>query len=202
MKGVLPLTKLYHASSVPGIDTLKTVSLLHGSDGERVVYLTESLPYSLFYIWDAAHNKKPGKHVTCWLKDGIVHYEEQFPGQLRAFYEGVKGYVYSAESRESFEKMPNRESMWFSRSDVPVSETVVIEDVYAEIMKYVQLGQVKVIPFDEVPQEKLRLLYDHMAQDIIDKGWLQQSDCPEAVFYQTFFPAVWGQAFAVDSLVN
>lgn len=185
------MSKLYHATSVPGIHTLKAVSKLHGSDGERVVYLTESLPYSMFYIWDAAHNKKPSKHVTCWLKDGIVHYEEQFPGQLKAFYEGVQGYVYAVEGCKAFERMPNRESMWFSRCDTKVAEATFIEDVYAEIMRYAQLGQVKVIPFDEVPAEKIQLLYDHMAQEIIVKGWLQQPDCPEAVFYRTFFPTVW-----------
>lgn len=195
------MTKLYHASSVPGIGVLKAISPLHGSDGERVVYLTESLPYSLFYIWDAEHNKKPGKHVTCWLKSGIVHYEEQFPDQMRAFYEGVKGYVYSVESNESCEQMPNREGMWFSRRDVKVEEAIFIEDVYAEIMRYVQLGQVKVIPFDEVSQDKIRLLYDHMAQDILAKGLLDRPDCAEAIFYRTYFPSVWEQVVGVDSLV-
>lgn len=194
------MAKLYHASSVPGIQTLKAVSNLHGSDGDKVVYLTESLPYSLFYIWDAAHNKKPGKHVTCWLKDGIVYYEEQFPGQLRAFYEGVQGYVYSLDACDHFEQMLNRESMWFSRRDAKVEEAIFIEDVYAEIMRYVQLGQVKLIPFDEVPQEKIRLLYNHMVQDILAQRLLDRPDCAEAVFYRTFFPTVWKEAVRVDSL--
>lgn len=185
------MPKLYHASSVSDIQTLKALSNLHGSDGEKVVYLTESLPYSLFYIWDAAHNKK---HVTCWLKDGIVYYEEQFPGQLRAFYKGVSGYVYVLDSCKDFEPMPNRESMWFSRRDAKVADAIFIEDVYTAIMRYVQHGLVKVIPFAEVPVEKLQLLYDHMAQEIIAKGWLQQPDCPDAVFYQTFFPTVWEMA--------
>lgn len=188
------MTKLYHASSVSGIDTLKALSSLHGSPEKKVVYLTESLPYSLFYIWDSGHNKKPGKHVTCWLKDGIVYYEEQFPGQLRAFYKGVKGYVYSVHASESCERMPNRESMWFSRSDMKVEASVLIEDVYAEIMRYVQLGQIKVISFDEVPKEKIRPLYDHMAQDILARGLLNQPDCADAVFYRTYFPAVWKSA--------
>ena len=173
---------------------LKAVSPLHGSDCEKVVYLTESLPYSLFYIWDTEHNKKPGKHVTCRLKDGIVYYEEQFPGQLRAFYEGVKGHVYSAQPNENCEPMPNRESMWFSRSDIKVDSSVFIADVYAEIMRYVQLGQVKVIPFDEVSPEWIQRLYDHMAQQIVANGWLDQPECPDAVFYQTYFPSVWEKA--------
>ena len=30
------MAKLFHASSVSGIDTLKTISALHGSDGDNV----------------------------------------------------------------------------------------------------------------------------------------------------------------------
>ena len=185
---------LYHASAVSGIDTLKAISPLHGSDGERVVYLTESLPYSLFYIWDAEHNKKPGKHVTCGLKDGIVHYEEQFPGQLKAFYEGVQGWVYTVDPGDSFEPMPKRECMWFSRHDTKVAESMFIENVYAEIMKYVHSGQVKVISFAEVSAERISMLYDYMAQDILSKDLLYQPDCPDAIFYQTYFPSVWEKA--------
>lgn len=188
------MPKLYHASSIPDIQTLKAFSSLHGSADEKVVYLTESLPYSLFYIWDAVHNKKPGKHVTCRLTDGIVYYEEQFPGQLRAFYEGVSGYVYITDSSEDVEPMPNRESMWFSRRDVPVDEVIFIEDVYSEIMKFVLLGKIRIISFDEVSPEWIRQLYDHMAQQIIANGWIHQPDCPDSVFYRTFFPSVWKQA--------
>ena len=186
--------KLYHASFVPGIETLNAVSKLHGSDGESVVYLTESLPYSLFYIWDAQRNKKPGKHVTCRLKDGIVYYEEQFPDQLRRFYEGVTGWVYAVTPDEACERMPNRESMWFSRRDAKVAEATLIEDVYAEIMRYVELGQVKVIPFNEVSPEWIQRLYEHIAQEILAKDLLHQPDRPDAIFYQTFFPSAWERA--------
>lgn len=185
------MPKLYHASSVPNIETLKAVSSLHGESDTNVVYLTESLPYSLFYIWDAVHNKKPGKHVTCRLKDETVYYEEQFPGQLRAFYEGVSGYIYALDSCDDFESMPDRESMWFSRRDAKVDEVFYIADVYAEILKYVSLGKIRIIPFSEVSPEWIRQLHEHMAREIIANGWLQQPDCPDAIFYQTYFPDVW-----------
>lgn len=188
------MPKLYHASFVPGIKTLNALSPLHGKPGTKVVYLTENLPYSLFFIWDAARNKKSGKHVTCWLKNGIVYYEEQFPGQLRAFYEGVSGYVYATDFCEEAAPMPERESMWFSLRDVPVHEIIFIEDVYAEIMKHASLGQIRIIPFNEVSPEWIRQLYDHMEQDIIANGLLQQPDCPDAVFYRSFFPSVWEKA--------
>lgn len=77
---------LYHGSAVPDIQIIKVTSKLHGTDDTKVLYLTDNLPYSLFYIWDATHNIKTGKHITAWIKDGIVYYEEQFKGQLEAFY--------------------------------------------------------------------------------------------------------------------
>ena len=68
---------LYHGSIVPNITELITNAKSH--DGKsNVLYLTDSLPYSLFYIWDSKHNLKKGKHVTCGIKNGIVYYEEQF----------------------------------------------------------------------------------------------------------------------------
>lgn len=81
---------LYHGSSVSDIDVLVPRSALHLSN-ERVVYLTSSIPYALVYIWDQQKTGSSKKWVTCWQSKGITYYEEQFPGQLRAFYEGVEG---------------------------------------------------------------------------------------------------------------
>ncbi len=55
----------YHGSIVSGIRKLEPFSVLHGFD-TRVVYLTDNIPYSLFYIWDKEHNHYEGKHVTAW----------------------------------------------------------------------------------------------------------------------------------------
>ncbi len=84
---------LYHGSIISGIKYIKPNSRLHGSDKE-VVYLTDNIPYALFYIWDKEHNHYSGKHVTAWIKDGTAYYEEQFPNQLKTFYKGVSGYLY------------------------------------------------------------------------------------------------------------
>ena len=46
------------------------------------MYLSSSIPYVLLYIWDAGKTSYSKKWVTGWIRDGIAHYEEQFPGQL------------------------------------------------------------------------------------------------------------------------
>ena len=63
---------LFHGSVIANIHTIKAESTLHGTDNTKVVYLTDNLPYSLFYIWDSSHNIERSKHVTAWIKDGIV----------------------------------------------------------------------------------------------------------------------------------
>lgn len=83
----------YHGSAIANLTELQPFSRLHQSE-EQVVYLSSGLPYVLFYIWDAEKTGSSRKWVAGWLKDGVSYYEEQFPGQLRAFYEGAHGYIY------------------------------------------------------------------------------------------------------------
>lgn len=185
---------LYHGSVTADIHTIKANSKLHGTDNTKVVYLTDNLPYSLFYIWDSNHNIKEGKHVTAWIKDGTVYYEEQFEGQLEAFYKGVGGYVYYVEHNEHFKLVENRESMWFSEMDSAVSKTVYISDVYSEIMKYSNEGRVKIISFDNVPKDRINDLYRVISQRIINNNLLDNADSSDAMFYQRFFKKAWDDA--------
>ena len=83
----------YHGSICAGIEQLDARSRLHNT-GEKVVYLTDNIPYALFYIWDEQRNEYSGKYVTGWMRDGVAWYEEQFPEQLKTFYKGVSGYLY------------------------------------------------------------------------------------------------------------
>lgn len=110
---------LYHGSSINGIQVLKPCSKMQGTD-KQAVYLTGSIPYALVYIWDQKKTGINQKWITCGLKNGIIYYEEQFPDQLRAFYEGVEGYLYTVEISDSFRPISNRENMYFSLDPVPV----------------------------------------------------------------------------------
>lgn len=185
---------LYHGSAFADIHIIKAESALHGTDHTKVVYLTDNLPYSLFYIWDSKHNIKKGKHVTAWIKDGVVYYEEQFRGQLEAFYKGVSGYVYCVERSEQFKPVNNREAMWFCETDAPVQKVYCISDVYSEILNYAKDGKVKIMNFDDVSKERIADLYSIITQRIIKNGLLNNEDLEDARFYQTFFKKAWDDA--------
>ncbi len=91
----------YHGSISSNITELKALSLLH-DENKKVLYLTDNIPYALFYIWDGKHNNYDRKFVTGWIKNGITYYEELFPMQLEIFYKGVSGYLYCVKKYRIF----------------------------------------------------------------------------------------------------
>ncbi len=184
---------LYHGSIVPNITELITNAKSY--DGKNnILYLTDSLPYSLFYIWDTKHNLKKGKHITCWIKNGIVHYEEQFENQLKRFYDGVSGYVYVVNNSKAFKQVSDRESMWFSYNNVSVFEVVYVPNVYDEIQKYVAEGKIKIISYEQADRKKIDNLYEQISERIIEDNLLNAPDCEDALFYRTFFSKAWEDA--------
>ena len=185
---------LYHGTVIPNIKNLNAVSSLHGGGEQKIVYLTDNRAYSLFYIWDSVHNLKKGKHVTAWIKDGIVYYEEQFPEQLKAFYDGVSGYLYRVENNASFRSVQNRESMWYSTENAIVEGAEYIENVYDELLKYQKAGKLKIIHFEEVEKSRIDDLYSRMADSVASGLLTEMPNDPDALFYQKYFPRVWERA--------
>ncbi len=184
---------LYHGTVVPNIKIINAVSSLHDWEEQKIVYLTDNRAYSLFYIWDSVHNLKKGKHVTAWIKDGIVYYEEQFPEQLKAFYDGVSGYLYRVEKNASFCPVQNRESMWYSTENAIVERAEYIENVYDELLEYQKTGKLKIIPFEEVEKSRIDALYSRMADSVLERRLTETPNDPDALFYQKYFPLVWEQ---------
>ena len=185
---------LYHGTVIPNIKNLNAVSSLHGGGEQKIVYLTDNRAYSLFYIWDSVHNLKKGKHVTAWIKDGIVYYEEQFPEQLKAFYDGVSGYLYRVEKNASFRSVQNRESMWYSTENATVESVEYIRNVYDALSEYQKEGKLKIVRFDEVEKSRIDALYSRMADSVSERRLVEAPNDPDALFYQKYFPRVWERA--------
>ncbi len=184
---------LYHGSIVPKITELSANANSHDSE-RNILYLTDSFPYSLFYIWDSKHNLKQGKHVTCWIKNGIVYYEEQFENQLKRFYDGISGFVYVVKGSDEFRQVPDRESMWFSNNNVLVSEVIYVSNVFEEIQKYLSEGKIKIISYEQVDKKRIDDLYEHISNRIIKDNLLSSPECEDSLFYRTFFTKAWESA--------
>ena len=189
------LTKyFYHGSGQGGIRRLEARSLLHGTE-ERVVYLTDSLPYALFYLWDEGHVGFSCKHVTSWVKDSTVYYEEQFPGQLKAFYQGAGGYLYRIAMEDGYCPVEGRETMYYVATAQDVEKTEYISDVYAEILRQEALGTVRILRFEEQTEERKAWLTEMVAEGIRRANYYAE-DPERAEFMKRYFPASWQIATA------
>lgn len=127
-------------------------------------------------------------------KKGVVYYEEQFENQLLTFYNGASGYVYSIVPDENFRRMPDRESMWYSTNTVDISDSVYIPNVYGEILKREQNGEIKIIRFSQVSEERNNELYGFIIDRILSEGLLSNPKDVTSLFYQRHFPTAWETA--------
>ncbi len=182
---------LYHGSIVSGIDRIKPYSLLHGSK-EKALYLTDNIPYALFYIWDGEHNHYSGKHVTAWVKNNTAYYEEQFPDQMKCFYKGVSGYLYVVPYSSDICAVEKRESLYYSLNSVSTEREDYIHDVYDELIKYELLGELKVLRFNEQSEKRQNELIDLVAASIVNENCFDDKE--KAGFYERYFKEAWERA--------
>lgn len=180
---------LFHGSDVADITCLNARSRLHGAE-TNVLYLTDHVPYALFYIWDAAHNGTGHKHVTGWTKDGIACYEEQFPDQLRTFYQGVSGYLYYVAEAACIHPMQERENIFYSTEDMPVAKKEWIPDVYEALLAYERAGLLKVLRYAEQSEARQDELVSMIATAIRRSDFFEQ-DKEYQAFMQKYFPKAW-----------
>ncbi len=184
--------QLYHGSAVPALKELLPLSVLHGSS-EKVAYLSSSIPYTLLYIWDAEKTQYSSKWVTGWVKNGTAYYEEQFPGQLRAFYEGVRGYVYSALKSGYVQSLPHREDLFYSRNPIRVYRVTEIPDVYQALLEYERAGKFHVLRYENASEEKRAELTNRIAAYITENN-LPTQDSEESSFMKRYFARAWEKA--------
>lgn len=179
---------LYHGSSIEGIEALRAQSLLYGG-GQRVVYLTDEPAYALFYIWDTGRTGYGRKHVTAWIEDGTAWYEEQFAGQLKAFYQGASGWLYLVERGPDALAVEGREGLFAVPGDAPVAEARYVPDVYGALQEQERQGRLKVLRFEERPREKREELTERTAQWIVQNDFFPEGE--EAGFFRRYFPEAW-----------
>lgn len=183
---------LYHGSAVPGLEALEARSTLHGAD-KRIVYLTDNVPYALFYIWDEGVTGSPVKHVTSWVKDGIAHYEEQFPHQLERFYRGVSGWLYRTPKGDA-QVVEGREGLLYTEGDAPV-EAAYVPDVYEALLRREAAGELHVLRYAEQSRLRQEELTGLIAE-VIRRADFYREDGVQRAFMQKYFTRAWERAEA------
>lgn len=188
---------LYHGSVYSGITELESRSILHNTD-RKVVYLTDNIPYALFYIWDENHNDYSGKHITGWIKNGVAYYEEQFPDQLKTFYKGVSGYLYYIAQNSHIQFVENRECLYYCLEDTVVDEVDYISDVYEELIIYESLGKLKVLRYNEQSEKRQNELIDFIANAILKSDFFKDNET-KSQFMKKYFVKAWEKS--INSII-
>lgn len=183
----------YHGSAVPGLTSLEPRS---DRGGEKVLYLSGSPVYALLYLWDQKKTGRAEKWVTGWLKNGVTYYEEQFPGQLRAFYSGVRGWVYCVDSDE-WERVGGREDMALSREAVPVRKAIMVDDVYELLIRHQAEGRFRLLRFEDASAQKQEELTERVTSYIRQKD-LHSRDDEESGFFRRYFSRAWERATEIN----
>ena len=186
------LIKYYHGTCTSGITQLEARSLLHNT-GEKVVYLTDNIPYALLYLWDEEHNGCSAKHVTGWTKNDTAYYEEQFPDQLKYFYQGVSGYLYCISDSADIKAVENRANMFYCTMDATVAKTIYIPDVYEELLKYEAEDKFVVLRYNEQSAERQNELVDFIAKGIVHEKFYVENESKRE-FMKKLFPKSWEKA--------
>ena len=179
----------YHASNLGNLKELLPLSNLHGGEG-KVCYLTPFRAYALFYLRDMDIN-----HVTCSVSaNGIVTYHEEFQNQLQTIYGGRAGYLYTCENTGQITERHTK-GAWAASEPVAVATVEHIEDVYAEILKAQDRGEVKVISYESLSAEAKVEIIEKWKGIIISRNFWN-NNTPKARFIAQNFAESWRAAVA------
>ena len=174
--------KLYHGTTVSDLEFLHANSL--DRTGSRVLYLTDSFSYSLFYIRD-----RDIDFVTCGVgSDSIIHYDEKFPNQLEVMYRGISGWIYEVETDA---ERTNINGIWVATGDVKITGKTYIPDVCEAIRSECKKGNIELLSFEETTEEQRALNQEGAVRAFLSGRKIHPK---REAFLRTHFPEAWEEA--------
>ena len=169
---------LYHGTTIGGLNIIKANAKSHTS-GKTVVYFTEDRCYALVCCRSRNEN-----FVTMGLgRDGKQHYFERFPDQLRILYGGKRGYIYVIAMADGL--INTKGHTWESEIDIPVHQYEVVDNIYTEILKEEQTGNIVIHRYAEIDPIEQKQHANYIKEHIDDEGEEMRQ------FYLTHFSSLW-----------
>ncbi len=174
--------RLFHATTIAGLDILRANS--RDREGNPVLYLTDNVPYSLFYIRDREID-----FVTCGVREGgTVHYDEKFPNQLETLYRGMSGWIYEVDTDAVRTKI---NGIYVVHNDVVVLNKMYIPDVLKAIWDETEKDKVYILPYADLSAEQKRINQDGMVQWFLSD---RNMNSRKKKFLRKHFPEAWEEA--------
>ena len=156
---------LYHGSIIGGLDTILANAKSH-SDGGKVAYFTTDRVYALVCCRSREENfvtMGPGEN-------GIQHYYERFPNQLKVMYDGKEGFLYQPVSVTGLKN--TKDHSWESPVDVPVVLHEHVENVYEAILAEERAGNVIVRRYEEIDPAEQKLRAEKLREYVMNNPQL------------------------------
>ncbi|MCR5753311.1 MAG: hypothetical protein K6G30_00670 [Acetatifactor sp.] len=152
----------YHASQTENIKVLEPRISNHGIP---LIYLSAKRENVLVYLSNAVEKycKETGfQHSGIWQKwgpygfeaDGRLRLEEYYPGATRDTYQGVSGYIYTADYVEDSGAEIQIPDAITSNRPVLVAGCEFVPDAYAEIIRAEQDGLLTILRYEELSEKR------------------------------------------------
>lgn len=168
---------LYHGSYIKELPYIAANAKSHYT-GKQVAYFTSDRVYALVCCRLPEEN-----FVTMGIReDGKQHYFERFPNQLITLYKGKKGFLYILDSNEGLVNTNNR--TWESNVNVYVDRCEIVDDVYEEIKKEEEKGNIVIHKYEKIDSEEQKAHANHI-RDTIDDNKIMKP------FYLKHFSSLW-----------
>lgn len=168
----------YHGSMIQGLHIIRTNAKSH-VDGSKVAYFTTDRVYALVCCRSREEN-----FVTMGLKDGVPHYYERFPDQLKIMYDGKEGFLYQPKSTVNLTNTSGH--TWESHVDVPVVLHERIVNIYDEIVKEERDGNVIIHRYAEIDPDEQKLHANYVRDHLDDPLFTEYRD-----FIFQHFSSLW-----------
>lgn len=172
-------SSLYHGSVIGGLDVIWANAISH-VDGSKVAYFTTDRVYALVCC-----RKQSENFVTMGPdRTGKQHYFERFPDQLKVLYEGKEGFLYQPIA---VNHMANtKDHTWENPFDVPVILKEHISNVYDEILREEDAGNVIIHRYSEIDPAEQKMHANLIRDHIRDNPNAEDTD-----FLRKHFSSLW-----------
>ena len=169
-------TIFYHGTIFGGLDVILANAKSH-VDGSNVAYFTTDRVYALVCCRSRQEN-----FVTMGPKDGVQHYFERFPDQLKLMYDGREVFLYRPVSSANLKNTKGH--TWESAVDVPVVLQEHIPNVYPEILSEESAGNVVIHRYAEIDPAEQKLHANYLRDHLDDPLFAEFRD----FLYRHFSP--------------
>ncbi len=179
---------LYHGSNTENIKILEPKQADHD---RPYVYMTTLEVVSAFYLCNAV------ERPYYWFPYGFTNenvpiYHELYPNALKEVADGVSGYIYKVDAKESqvipFKNIPTAR---LATEPIKVADAKRIDNAYDYFLDCESNGIMKIGRFEDKSDQALENWYNMIYEYIKEKNMILTPECSYAIFVRNKFPQVW-----------